>query len=495
MLGSGVVISDRYRLEDHLATGGMGQVWRATDLALGRTVAVKVLLPSLLADPDFAVRFRAEARMMAALRHPGVVDVYDCGEDDLPDGGHVLYLVMEYVAGEPLSHRIAAAERLGVRETMSVVAQAARALHAAHGSGIVHRDVKPSNLLVQPDGTVKLVDFGVARSAAVTSVTGTNAIVGTALYMAPEQARGRPVSAATDIYALGAVAYHCLSGHPPFAGDNPLEVAVRHLHDAPPPLPADLPAPVVALVERALAKESADRYPGADALADDARAILAGRPVAPATVAAAAAGVAGAGLAGAGVAGAGATLAVPGAAAVDLPTRAASAVDVPAAVAPSGGASSPRRRGRRAAMAVAATALLGLAGLTAVLGFTPDAGAPSRQRPAPPPGSSAPTAKEVRLPGGDAPVTPTRRSGSSPDPTTSPDASPGGEPANPGDAGPTTQPTSGPVPTPDAPGPTQTAAPQPTRTPNNPPPTPTAQVEPVRTTTSSAPPPAAVAGR
>ncbi|MBY8874736.1 serine/threonine protein kinase [Micromonospora sp. PLK6-60] len=272
MLSSEVVLSGRYRLDERVATGGMGDVWRGTDQVLGRQVAVKVLLPALVSDPDFIARFRAEARIMAALRHPGIVQVFDCGEDDLPDGSRADYLVMEFVEGEPLSRRIEAAGRLGVAETMSVVAQAAQALNAAHAGGIVHRDVKPSNLLVQEDGTVVLVDFGVARSANVTSITSTNAVPGTALYMAPEQASGRPVSGATDIYALGAVAYCCLTGSPPFTGDNPLQVAVRHLDDEPPALPDDIPEPVRELVYRALAKDPADRFATGAAMADAARA-------------------------------------------------------------------------------------------------------------------------------------------------------------------------------------------------------------------------------
>jgi serine/threonine-protein kinase len=150
---------------------------------------------------------------------------------------------------------------------MSVIAQAAHALHAAHTSGIVHRDVKPANLLVQPDGTVILVDFGVAYSAADTRLTGVNDVIGTALYMAPEQISKLSVTPATDVYALGAVAYHCLAGHPPFTGGSPLEVALRHLDDDPPPLPADVPAPIQAVIARAMAKNPADRYPSAAAFA------------------------------------------------------------------------------------------------------------------------------------------------------------------------------------------------------------------------------------
>lgn len=275
VLSEGVVLSDRYRLSERLATGGMGDVWRGSDLLLGRDVAVKVLLPALVSDPDFIARFRAEARMLAALRHPGIVQVYDVGQDDLPDG-RADYLVMEYVEGAPLSKRIEAAGALGVDETLSMLTQTATALHAAHLAGIVHRDVKPSNILVQPDGTIVLLDFGVARAASITSITSTNAIPGTALYMAPEQAAGRPVSAATDIYALGAVAYCCLTGGPPFTAENALQVAVRHLDDEPPPLPEEIPLPVAALVLRALAKEPDDRFGSAQALADAARALQRG---------------------------------------------------------------------------------------------------------------------------------------------------------------------------------------------------------------------------
>ncbi|MFJ8578023.1 serine/threonine-protein kinase [Micromonospora sp. NPDC093277] len=278
VLSSEVVLSGRYRLNDRVATGGMGDVWRATDLVLGRQVAVKVLLPALVSDPDFIARFRAEARIMAALRNPGVVQVFDCGEDELPDGSRADYLVMEFVEGEPLSKRIEAAGRLEVGETMSIVAQVAQALQAAHARGIVHRDVKPSNLLVQENGTVTLVDFGVARSTNVTSITSTNAVPGTALYMAPEQAAGRPVSGATDIYALGAVAYCCLTGSPPFTGDTPLQVAVRHLDDEPPELPADIPQPVRDLVARALAKDPAERFPTGTAMAAAARAAMSESP-------------------------------------------------------------------------------------------------------------------------------------------------------------------------------------------------------------------------
>ncbi|MFC0030572.1 protein kinase [Micromonospora chaiyaphumensis] len=270
MLTQGVVLSDRYRLGERIATGGMGAVWKCTDTLLGREVAVKVLLPSLVADPEFTTRFHAEARMLAALRHPGIVQVHDFGSATLADGSQVSYLVMEYVDGEPLVTWIRRAGRLDPASTMSVVGQAAHALHAAHLAGIVHRDVKPGNLLVKRDGTVVLVDFGIARATTMAGITAAHMVLGTASYMSPEQAAGQPVSPVTDVYALGAVAYFCLAGRPPFEGDNPLQVAMRHVQDEPPPLVGTPPA-VVEVVGRALAKRPADRFPSALALAEAAQ--------------------------------------------------------------------------------------------------------------------------------------------------------------------------------------------------------------------------------
>jgi serine/threonine protein kinase len=275
VLSSGHLLDNRYRLDERIASGGMGDVWRGTDVVLGRTVAVKVLRPAMLADAEFAARFYGEARMMAAFRHPGVVEVYDYASADDSHDDTCAYLVMAYVEGEPLSTRLKEAGRLGVSETMSIVAQTADALQAAHTNGTIHRDVKPGNLIVKPNGAVVLVDFGVARSNAVTSMTGVNSIVGTALYMAPEQVTKGRVTPATDIYALGAVAYHCLAGRPPFDGDNALQVALRHLEDEPDPLPDDIPPPVRALVGRAMAKNPADRYESAADLAEAALAATA----------------------------------------------------------------------------------------------------------------------------------------------------------------------------------------------------------------------------
>jgi serine/threonine protein kinase len=278
VLSSGHLLDNRYRLDERIATGGMGDVWRGTDVVLGRVVAVKVLRPAMMADEEFAARFYGEARMMAAFRHPGVVEVYDyASAGDSLDEDQCAYLVMAYVEGEPLATRLKEAGRLSVGETMSIVSQTAEALHAAHQNGTVHRDVKPGNLIVKPTGAVILVDFGVARSNAVTSMTGVNSIVGTALYMAPEQVAKGNVTPATDIYALGAVAYHCLAGRPPFDGDNALQVALRHLEDDPDPLPDDVPPPVRALITRAMAKHPADRFASAAEMAE--AAVAAGAPM------------------------------------------------------------------------------------------------------------------------------------------------------------------------------------------------------------------------
>ncbi|MGS2614068.1 serine/threonine-protein kinase [Micromonospora sp. LZ34] len=266
MLSPGVLLGNRYRLDERIASGGMGDVWRGTDQVLGRTVAVKSLLPALLDEPGFAERFRGEARTMATINHPGVVDVYDFGNDQ-----QIAFLVMEYVEGDALSATLSRVGRLTPARTMALVAQAADALHAAHEKGIVHRDVKPGNLLVRPNGTLVLTDFGIARSDLVGQLTAAGSVLGTASYISPEQATGGVATPASDVYALGVVAYQCLAGRRPFEGDNPLEIAMRHVREAPRPLPADIPPQVKAVVERALTKDPAARWPSAAALAGVAR--------------------------------------------------------------------------------------------------------------------------------------------------------------------------------------------------------------------------------
>jgi serine/threonine-protein kinase len=267
MPAPGDLLGNRYRLDDRIAAGGMGEVWRATDTSLGRGVAVKTMHAGRSADPGFETRFRHEARAMAVLHHPGVADVYDFGQTG--DGAEA-YIVMELVDGAALSQVLAERGRLTAAETMSIVMQAGRALNAAHQAGIVHRDVKPGNLIIQPDGTVKLVDFGVARSAESAELTGAREVIGTALYIAPEQVSKHTTGPPADVYALGAVAYHCLSGHPPFEGESAIAVAIKHLPDEPPPLPPELPPAVRALVTRAMAKNPEDRFPSAAAMADTA---------------------------------------------------------------------------------------------------------------------------------------------------------------------------------------------------------------------------------
>ncbi|WFE50941.1 serine/threonine-protein kinase [Micromonospora sp. WMMD1155] len=266
MLSPGVQLGNRYRLDERIASGGMGDVWRGTDQVLGRTVAVKSLLPALLDDPDFGERFRGEARTMATINHPGVVDVYDFGNDQ-----QIAFLVMEYVEGDALSSTLSRVGRLTPARTMALVAQAADALHAAHEKGIVHRDVKPGNLLVRPNGTLVLTDFGIARSDMVGQLTAAGSVLGTASYISPEQATGGVATPASDVYALGVVAYQCLAGRRPFEGDNPLDIAMKHVREKPRPLPADIPPQVRAVVERALAKDPAARWPSAAALAGVAR--------------------------------------------------------------------------------------------------------------------------------------------------------------------------------------------------------------------------------
>src|SRR3954471_24416806 len=266
MVKAGTTLGGRYRLDDRIAGGGMGDVWRGTDEGLGRTVAVKVLLAALLEEPGFAERFRGEARTMATINHPGVVDIYDYGSEN-----GTAFLIMEYVEGDALSRTLSRVGRLTPARAMALVAQAADALHAAHEKGIVHRDVKPGNLLVRPNGTLVLTDFGIARSAGAAQLTAAGSVLGTASYISPEQAMGEQATRLSDIYALGAVAYQCLAARRPFEGENPLEIAIRHVREVPPPLPPDIPPSVRGIVDRAMAKDPAARWPTASAFGQVAR--------------------------------------------------------------------------------------------------------------------------------------------------------------------------------------------------------------------------------
>jgi hypothetical protein len=261
------LLAGRYRLVHRLASGGMGQVWRAQDTILERPVAVKLLRSELTEDPAFLRRFRIEARSTAALSHPGIASVFDYGETGEPDP--TAYLVMELVEGTTLSAVLAREGRLGPERALDVVAQAALALGSAHQAGLVHRDVKPSNLMIRRDGVVKVTDFGIARTIGEAPRTEAGLVVGTAAYLSPDQVACRPVTPASDVYALGVVAYECLAGRRPFTGEHPVALALAHQSHPPPPLPPDVPAPVRALVEQAMAKDARKR-PTADALADTA---------------------------------------------------------------------------------------------------------------------------------------------------------------------------------------------------------------------------------
>lgn len=277
------VYGSRYRLTARIAGGGMGEVWRAHDDVLGREVAIKILRREYADDPTFLARFRAEARHSANLSHPGIAAVYDFGEGDTGADRDVgsPYLVMEHVDGEPLSALVAREGALGPERTLEFVGQTALALQAAHDAGVIHRDVKPGNILVTPDGNVKITDFGIARATNSVPLTQTGAIMGTAYYISPEQASGQSVTPASDLYSLGIVAYECLTGRRPFAGDTPVSVALAQVRDEPPALPDTVPGPARALVMRLLDKDPANRPASAGALGREALALaptLAGAP-------------------------------------------------------------------------------------------------------------------------------------------------------------------------------------------------------------------------
>jgi eukaryotic-like serine/threonine-protein kinase len=277
---SGTLIAGRYRLDRVIASGGMGAVWRAEDERLDRTVAIKVLHAGLDGSQRPRDRFEREAKTLASLKGPGCVEVYDFGEE--PDGDRtVVFLVMELVDGVSLAELLHREERLDPERTMRIVAETAEALAAAHRRGIVHRDIKPGNILIDADGRVKVVDFGISLFANRSRLTPSDQVLGTAPYVSPEQLRDKGVTGQSDLYSLGAVAYECLTGAPPFDAADPAAVIHGHLYSEPPALPGDVPAEVAGVVSRSLSKSPEERWESGDVLAAAARAATTGQhPVA-----------------------------------------------------------------------------------------------------------------------------------------------------------------------------------------------------------------------
>ncbi|GAA1980784.1 hypothetical protein GCM10009718_17110 [Isoptericola halotolerans] len=264
----GLSLGERYRLTRQIAVGGMGEVWVADDGYLGRDVAVKVLREEFTGNEDFLKRLRTEARNSAALSHPNIAQMYDYGEQD--GAG---FLVMELVLGEPLADLLEREPVVTPRKLLPILSATARGLHHAHKAKVVHRDVKPGNILLEHDGGVKITDFGVSLAANQATMTATGMVMGTAQYLSPEQAVGQPATAASDLYALGIVAYEGTVGKRPFTGSTPVDIAVAHVNNAVPPLPPTVHPGLNDVIMRMLAKDPNKRPSSGAALADELDAL------------------------------------------------------------------------------------------------------------------------------------------------------------------------------------------------------------------------------
>jgi eukaryotic-like serine/threonine-protein kinase len=278
------LLGGRYQVGELLGYGGMAEVHRGRDLRLGRDVAIKMLRTDLARDATFQMRFRREAQNAASLNHPAIVAVYDTGEETAATGETLPFIVMEFVNGRTLKEVLAAEGRLMPRRALEICADVCAALEFSHRHGIIHRDIKPGNVMLTLTGQVKVMDFGIARALAsgATTMTQTSAVIGTAQYLSPEQARGEAVDARSDVYAAGCVLFELLCGHPPFVGDSPVSVAYQHVREDPPTpsdLNPDVTPPVDAIVLKALSKNPLNRYQSAGEMRADLLRAAAGRPV------------------------------------------------------------------------------------------------------------------------------------------------------------------------------------------------------------------------
>ena len=274
---NGSTLGERYRVEARIGAGGMAEVYRGVDPVLNRTVAIKILLPQFARDAGFVARFRREAQAAARLNHPAIVGVYDSGAD-----GDTQYIVMEFIEGRTLADFLGAGKRLTTTQALDVAERIAQALDVAHAQGIVHRDIKPANVMVTRDGSVKVMDFGIARMQTLETAPQTSSVLGTPTYLSPEQAQGQQVDGRSDIYSLGIVLYELLTGAPPFTGDSPVAIAYKQVNEIPVPPSSrvpDLPISLDAVVMKALAKNPANRYQDAGELIADLVSVREGRPV------------------------------------------------------------------------------------------------------------------------------------------------------------------------------------------------------------------------